>query len=148
MSPKLIIILAFLTVVAITIFFVLLLPRFKIFHRCFLCHHKDYQGSAFEKLKQIEHPGYDTTYHYYHNNCVQKVLNSPEDFIKYVDTAIQIQDQINRNTMEAQNKVRAQIERAKAMRAPKDETIKEPQKQIEPKLLNRYTILKAENNNS
>jgi hypothetical protein len=125
-------------------------PRFKFFNRCFLCHHKHYYGSYYENwsLKQVKHPGYYTTYHYYHNICLQKVLDSPEQYIKYVDTAIQIQDQIYRDTLEAQQKVRIaklQIERARAMAmgALKNEIPKKPQEHIEPKLLDRYALLKG-----
>jgi hypothetical protein len=62
-----------------------------------------------------------------------------------VDTAIHIQDQINRDTLEAQEKVREanlQIERARAMGYPKNETPKKTRE--EPKLLDRYALLKGE----
>jgi hypothetical protein len=114
---------------------------------------KNIMGGPFsgEDLKQIEHPGYNTTYHYYHNECLQKVLDYPENYVKYVDTAIQIQDQINRNTLEAQEKIRRarlqierlQIERARTMGSTPEEIPKKPKKQIEPKLLDRYALLKG-----
>lgn len=133
--------------ITLTMFFAFIKPRFKFFNRCFLCHKQNYGGRyQIEDLKQIEHPGYNTTYHYYHNTCLQQVLDFPEQHVKYVDTAIQIQDQINRDTLEAQEKIRRariQIERARAMGAPKDETPKKPQKHTEPKLLDRYALLKG-----
>jgi hypothetical protein len=143
-------------------FFICAKPRLKILNKCFFCHSK-------QNLICIKHPGYDTTYHYYHNECLKKVLNEPENYPEYVDTAIQIQDQINQDILVIQAKAhraREQIRIAKTMATPlqvfssENPEATEPRhktKNIEwggvlakpvenisanPKLLSRYTILK------
>jgi hypothetical protein len=60
---------------------------FKIFKSCFYCHSK-------KDLLRVEHPGYDTTFNYYHKECLKEVLLDPEKHVGCLDTAISIQDQI------------------------------------------------------
>lgn len=66
---------------------------FKIFRSCFYCKHRQNEPLLF-----VVHPGYYTTYHYFHRSCLQKVLNEPENNVEFLDTAVQISDQeeINR----------------------------------------------------
>jgi hypothetical protein len=64
-----------LTTILTGSFFAFIKPRFKFFNRCFLCHKKNYVGYSFEKLKQAEQPGYNTTY-YYHNILLPQQMST------------------------------------------------------------------------
>lgn len=59
----------------------------RLFRKCFLC-------SCSKNLCRVVHPGYHTTFHYYHKECLEKVIASPECFPKHIDSAIQITDQL------------------------------------------------------
>jgi len=60
---------------------------FRLFRKCFLC-----KGT--KNLCRVVPPGYHTTFDYYHQECLEKVIASPELFEKYIDSAIQITDQL------------------------------------------------------
>ena len=60
----------------------------KWFGRCFLCKSR-------KNLSIVTQYGY-TNYHYhYHPDCLIKVLNNPEAYLKSIDIAIAIMDRIN-----------------------------------------------------
>ncbi len=69
---------------------------FKIFRSCFYCKHRQNEPLLF-----VVHPGYYTTYHYFHRSCLQKVLNEPENNVEFLDTAIQISEIVQRQRTSA-----------------------------------------------
>ena len=83
-------------------------------------------------LLQVVHPGYNTTYHYYHENCLKEVLRDPEKYEKYLDTAIQIQDQINDDQQKLETK-RRHLEHVKARATEIFKSTYAESKIIEPK---------------
>lgn len=67
---------------------------FRLVRTCFLCNGR-------KNLLRVAHPGYSyTTYCYYHEECLQKVINNPEKYVKNLDSAIQIIDQIRKDEQE------------------------------------------------
>lgn len=92
---------------------------FKIFRSCFYCKRRLGKVSAnilpSEPLLCVEHPGYNTTYHYFHRSCLQRVLSEPENNVEFLDTAIQISDQEERDKQNEAGRIeryRRQIRRA------------------------------------
>jgi hypothetical protein len=69
----------------------------RVFRKCFYCKGRSH-------LLQTVHPGYNTTYDYYHKDCLEHVLENPEVLVKYLDTAIQISDQIESDRQKEQTK--------------------------------------------
>lgn len=59
----------------------------RLFRHCFFCKGR-------KELHRVEHPGYSTTFQYFHPECLEKVLKDPEIHVGYVDSAIQIHDQL------------------------------------------------------
>ena len=62
--------------------------RFKWLGRCFLCTGKD-------NLSIVSQYGYETLHYHYHPECVRRVLANPDQYPRFVDTAIAIMDRIN-----------------------------------------------------
>ena len=59
------------------------------FRKCFCCRGKD------ELVQAVRHTAYDgTLYYYYHEDCLRKVLCSPEAHMQYVDLALDIANSI------------------------------------------------------
>lgn len=87
---------------------------FNFFRTCFLCKCK-HNKQVDEPLLCVEHPGYASTYHYFHRTCLQTVLQNPEEHIKFLDEAIQISDQEareERRHLGQLERYRSQIRRA------------------------------------
>jgi hypothetical protein len=78
---------------------------FKIFkHKCFSCNGTEY-------LSRVVHPGYHTTYTYYHQNCLDEILRNPEANQHCLDSAIQIMDQIKKDEDAKESKLRENFEK-------------------------------------
>jgi hypothetical protein len=85
-----------------------LVDAFRIFRSCFYC-----KGRF--SLLQVVNPGYNTTYDYYHQECLDHVLKNPEKEVKFLDMAIQITDQLVKDREHEETKretERRQIQRA------------------------------------
>jgi len=89
---------------------------FRIFRTCFFC-----KGRI--KLSQVVSPGYYEEFHYYHPQCLQEVMQSPEKYPEFVDTAIQIIDQISREKIreeEKQREINFKIARLRELRSRRE----------------------------
>lgn len=101
---------------------------FKIFrHKCFHCRET-------ENLLKVAHPGYHTTYTYYHQNCLDKVLKDPEGNQFYLDSAIQIMDQIRKDNEARQSKLRANLQKIQVVRNLSNTMVKTVEKVVEQKI--------------
>jgi hypothetical protein len=158
MSPyliALIITLSCLAFIGLIIFFDIIISR-----RCFFCHKKNYEGIGEpfiedNNLTKIKLPGTysessseSSTCKYYHRICLRNVLDNPEKYYRYVDNAVRIQGQIYTNSAQARGKVsriQNQFEQTQPSQRTKATPIKTESKKEH---MNRYSILKAENNNS
>ena len=82
----------------------ILMDILRKFRKCRFCNDKKHLSV----VTQCEL--YNTTYYYYHPECVRRVLANPEQYSSYVDTAIAITDHINeqleshRQNVERQNR--------------------------------------------
>jgi hypothetical protein len=107
----------------------------KLFRRCFLCKGR-------KNLLRVAHPAYDTTFSYYHEDCLVKVMASPEESPHAIDSAIQIMDQLHSNELkqqEARRRLQVQVQRLKrVVSGEKEDTIRVPP----PAIKSRYLILK------
>ena len=159
MSPHqkiaLIITLSCLASIGLIIFFSIIISR-----RCFFCHKKNYEGMPLSGEPFIEdnvdndltkikvHDTYSPICKYYHRICLRNIFDNPEKYYKYVDDAVRIQRQIYANSAEARGKVsriQDQFEQTQPSQQTKATPIKTGSKKEH---MNRYSILKAENNNS
>jgi hypothetical protein len=70
---------------------------FRPFRRCFYCKGR-------RKLLRVVHPAYHTTYDYYHQECLDVVMQNPLSNFKFIDSAIQIMDQINKDRQDERSK--------------------------------------------
>jgi hypothetical protein len=72
-----------------------------------------------DRLLRVVHPGYHTSFDYYHEDCLKKVLDSPESYPKFVDSAIQITDQLRKdeeNQKERERSLQLSINRLKILK--------------------------------
>jgi len=75
---------------------------FRVFKKCFFCKGR-------KNLKRVVHPGYEVTFTYYHQDCLEKVVANASSYPGFVDSAIQITDRIREdNELKSQNRQRLQ----------------------------------------
>lgn len=110
----------------------------KLFRRCFLCRGRKH-------LSRVVHPGYSTTFDYYHGICLEKVMASPEEYPQNIDSAIQIMDQLHSDELkkqEARRNLQVQVQRLKNITG-KEQKNSAPKVEIPPQSMkSRYLILK------
>jgi len=79
----------------------------KPLRRCFLCKGRKH-------LSRVVNGGYNTEFHYYHEECYQKVVRNPEQYQHAVDVAIHITDELEktrRDELASQQQLTERIER-------------------------------------
>jgi len=59
---------------------------------------------GFTGLTTVVHPGYDITYHHFHQSCLHGVLSNPEENQHKVDLAIQIADELKKDLHKSNEK--------------------------------------------